>query len=44
MVALPMVRAVTETLHAPSDERAQVVEPKETLPVPPLCEKVIVSP
>jgi hypothetical protein len=32
------------TEHVPPAERAQVVEPNVTLPVPRICEKVIVSP
>jgi hypothetical protein len=43
-VAVPAVFPWTETEQVPPELRVQVVETKVTLPDPPFCEKVIVSP
>jgi hypothetical protein len=44
-VALPAVTPVTVTEQLSGDpERLQVAREKETLPVPPVCDHVIVSP
>ena len=43
-VALPAPVPVTVVEHVPPAERAQVAGANVTLPVPPVCDQVIVSP